>query len=619
MHPSWQYVVLDAGEDREMLVAFARLPGARLVDRRRRRWMLPTVPRSADALRGLLGCLQATSEVLSWIGTVARWEAEVELWANRAAEPRLEFTTLRGECPEDLSWLSGEVTRSGGRVHVPFSVSNLRALMAVPTSVAELHLSAEVEKACGWLRNHPAATYVPGAQVSVYRGVAARQLSFEALWDSGVEELTAAHELRLMRERKRYGLADHTVTAENWPKELVATLVQHFQLGYEASAADLIESAVGHAEAARRLRDLSAGETSDLLVEGLGAELLPYQRAAVEYALERRRVILADEPGLGKTAEALATLEAAEAFPAVIVCPPHLTEYWWTETRRWLHARSVTVIPGSAKLPGGDLLIVADTTLGTVIDELVRTEWRGVVVDGAHRAPLGLGSAEGPAIRLVEALAQDAIRLALTGAPVSATLEQVAPLLRLIGRLHELPLTATARGREHQLRASCYVRRRRHDLVTQVPPMRRSVVPLPGVSREQLIEQCLDWIADFLRSGERLVVFCEEGPVRRAVHERFPEAMSATGAHSDAEAFAAGEAFGSPDAPQICVARVDAAHPRLRLEAAAHAAIPQLDAVRVREDLERCVGLSGPARATVAWYLVANPTDAGSARDRAGK
>ena len=63
----------------------------------------------------------------------------------------------------------------------------------------------------------------------------------------------------------------------------------------------------------------------------LGGELQPFQWAAVRYALEARRTFLADEQGLGKTVEALATLEADGAYPAVVVCPASLKLNWERE------------------------------------------------------------------------------------------------------------------------------------------------------------------------------------------------------------------------------------------------------------------------------------------------
>ena len=74
--------------------------------------------------------------------------------------------------------------------------------------------------------------------------------------------------------------------------------------------------------------------------------LHPFQRAGVRYALERRRTFIADEQGLGKTVQALATLEADEAFPTVVVCPASMKLMWEREAQHWLPHRSVAVLDG---------------------------------------------------------------------------------------------------------------------------------------------------------------------------------------------------------------------------------------------------------------------------------
>ena len=66
----------------------------------------------------------------------------------------------------------------------------------------------------------------------------------------------------------------------------------------------------------------------------------------MRYALERRRTFIADEQGLGKTVQALATIEADDAFPAVVVCPASMKLVWERETQNWLPHRSVAVLDG---------------------------------------------------------------------------------------------------------------------------------------------------------------------------------------------------------------------------------------------------------------------------------
>jgi SNF2 family DNA or RNA helicase len=66
-----------------------------------------------------------------------------------------------------------------------------------------------------------------------------------------------------------------------------------------------------------------------------------------------KRALLADEPGLGKTAQAIRALkklqeEGSDVFPALIVCPNTLKKNWKREFAKWWPDVNVTVIKGSA-------------------------------------------------------------------------------------------------------------------------------------------------------------------------------------------------------------------------------------------------------------------------------
>ena len=96
------------------------------------------------------------------------------------------------------------------------------------------------------------------------------------------------------------------------------------------------------AEAAAAIRASRATEAEPIpeVAAVLGGTLEPFQWAGVRYVLNARRAFLADEQGLGKTVEALAALEADDAFPAVVVCPASLKLNWERETAHWLPHRS---------------------------------------------------------------------------------------------------------------------------------------------------------------------------------------------------------------------------------------------------------------------------------------
>ncbi len=109
--------------------------------------------------------------------------------------------------------------------------------------------------------------------------------------------------------------------------------------------AELLEELTAEHDRAAATVALSYADDAELDLE-LGGVLHPFQRAGVRYALERRRTFIADEQGLGKTVQALATIEADGAFPAVVVCPASMKLMWAREASIWLPDRRVAVLDG---------------------------------------------------------------------------------------------------------------------------------------------------------------------------------------------------------------------------------------------------------------------------------
>ena len=60
-----------------------------------------------------------------------------------------------------------------------------------------------------------------------------------------------------------------------------------------------------------------------------------YQKEGIAYALEKKRCIMGDEPGLGKTAQAIGTMTASGAWPALVICPASLKENWRREFKKF--------------------------------------------------------------------------------------------------------------------------------------------------------------------------------------------------------------------------------------------------------------------------------------------
>jgi SWI/SNF-related matrix-associated actin-dependent regulator 1 of chromatin subfamily A len=64
-------------------------------------------------------------------------------------------------------------------------------------------------------------------------------------------------------------------------------------------------------------------------------EMFPYQKRGVAYALKTKRLIVGDQPGLGKTGQAIATMVGADAKCILVICPATLRENWKREWQIW--------------------------------------------------------------------------------------------------------------------------------------------------------------------------------------------------------------------------------------------------------------------------------------------
>jgi SWI/SNF-related matrix-associated actin-dependent regulator 1 of chromatin subfamily A len=425
---------------------------------------------------------------------------------------------------------------------------------------------------------------------------------------------------------------------------------------------------------------LSAAHDAELEVAGLGGELKPFQRAGVAYLLERRRAFLADEQGLGKTIEALAALQADEAFPAVVVCPANLKLNWERETRAWLPGRSVERwaglgARGRGEEQGGaaepralaDITIVNFDILAARLPELLAGSPRALVIDEAHLCKNAGAKRTQAAQRLAAAIPLDGLVLALSGTPVVNRPAELVAQLRILGRLDEFGSGARFSARfkgpdAHQrlhwhLRARCFARRLKRDVLPQLPAKTRSVVPIEldneaeyrlaerdlvawlrsqpldlrdldakvaaALRAERLVRlnalkllaargklaAALAWLHDFRCSGEPLVVFARHREIQRAVIERFPEALHILGEDSQPAREGALEAFQEGEGEGMIVCSLEVAGQGLTLTRASSVAFLELDWTPARHDQaeDRCHRI-GQRDAVNAYYLLAAET-----------
>ena len=119
--------------------------------------------------------------------------------------------------------------------------------------------------------------------------------------------------------------------------------------------------------------------------------LHPFQRAGVRYALERRRTFIADEQGLGKTVQALAALEADDAFPADRALPgEHEADLGARGRQVAARAAAVAVLEGrtdrawTEEALAAEIVVLNYDILEAHAAALVAREPRALVLDESH-------------------------------------------------------------------------------------------------------------------------------------------------------------------------------------------------------------------------------------------
>lgn len=251
-----------------------------------------------------------------------------------------------------------------------------------------------------------------------------------------------------------------------------------------------VEAALAHVE--RELESIAASMATDadLTVEGLARDLMPFQRAGVAYALDKRRTFIADDQGLGKTIQAIAALEATGSYPAVVVTPAVAKINWRREIAMTTPHRTVEVLSGrtATALPPADVYVINYDVLASWAPRL--KGMRALVLDESHYVMSPKAERSIAALAVANSLAEGAVRLCLTGTASSGDPAQMVHQLRILGRLEDFGGSAeyrkAAKDRRNlpalnrKLRATCFVRRLKGDVLKDLPPRRWVPVHVEG-------------------------------------------------------------------------------------------------------------------------------------------
>lgn len=263
-----------------------------------------------------------------------------------------------------------------------------------------------------------------------------------------------------------------------------------------------------------------------------------YQREGIAYALEKKRCIMGDEPGLGKTAQAIGVLTVTKAFPALVICPASLKVNWQRELKKFGGLNAVILddrnrstwqrfwqIKRKDGRPCAEVFITNYESLRKFFVTRIRREgrftlksvefderkdlFRTVIVDESHKCK----TASTQQSKFVQGIAMGKeYVLELTGTPVVNNNIDLIQQLTIMGRLNDFGgyskfmarYCAGERKSSHLkelnylLRKNCFFRRLKKDVLTQLPDKTRSYLVMDIDNRKEYKAAERD-IIDYLR------------------------------------------------------------------------------------------------------------------------
>ena len=258
---------------------------------------------------------------------------------------------------------------------------------------------------------------------------------------------------------------------------------------------------------------------------GLLLEPYEYQKEGIAYALRHKRCILGDQPGLGKTLQAIGTVTIARAYPCLVICPAALKINWQREFKKFAGKSAMILDDGNKnswqryfeqKRQDGsalcDIFITnyeslkkffvlavkpdARLTMKSITFDPRINLFKSVVIDESHKCK----STKTQQSKFVEGICRGKeYILELTGTPVVNDNTDLIQQLKIMGRLEDFggyknyverfcngPRKASnLKELNWRLWTSCFFRREKAKVLTQLPDKTRQYIEMDITTRDE--------------------------------------------------------------------------------------------------------------------------------------
>lgn len=241
--------------------------------------------------------------------------------------------------------------------------------------------------------------------------------------------------------------------------------------------------------------EASRKKESDIEIPSVKLTPYPFQRAGVEYIINNGNVMLSDQMGLGKTIQAICAVEYQQTFPAIIICPNSLKYNWQNEIRKWTGKEAVIVNSKDTELAISDYYIINYDIVKKQYENLKSLNAKVIIADESQY----LKNNKAQRTKTVKELSKDIQqKIFLTGTAIVNRPQELISQLDILGRLnafggfwkfatrycnaHRTRFGLDMSGAKNldelntKLRANCYVRREKEDVLKELPAKQRSTI-----------------------------------------------------------------------------------------------------------------------------------------------
>lgn len=231
----------------------------------------------------------------------------------------------------------------------------------------------------------------------------------------------------------------------------------------------------------------------------MSGDPMPFQWAGCHYLIDKRLVIEADDPGLGKTLQSIYSIAHLNQWPVLVVCPSTVKATWRNELAKWAKGKSAFIIDGQKGfIPNGyDMYIVNWGLLSHRVEQLSSFGFKAIIGDESFAVKNNKTQVTKAMKKIAASIPEGGCRFLLNGTPVGNKPYELVSQLGILGVL-KLFGGSGQFMREYcggwsggaasprmlqklnkELLKHCMVRRTKEQVLTELPPVLESIVPVP--------------------------------------------------------------------------------------------------------------------------------------------